>query len=166
MGISYRTVSIDDLDDVFHLVENAIKQMEADNIHQWDSLYPTKEDFNNDIKENQLYVGTVNGEIVVIYVLNREFEEEYKNGKWQCITENFYIIHRLCVSPKFQKQGIAGTTLRHIENELKLIGADSIRLDVFSENPYALRLYINNGYKKVGTANWRKGEFYLMEKIL
>lgn len=166
MKILYRVATVSDLNEIFLLVCNAIKRMEADDIYQWDSIYPTKEDFDSDIKKNQLYVGIVNDKIAVVYVLNKEFEEEYKNGKWQCFTESFYIIHRLCVSPDFQKHGVAYTTLLHIENELKLIGTDSIRLDVFSKNPYALKLYINSGYKKVGVVHWRKGQFYLMEKIL
>lgn len=41
---------------------------------------------------------------------------------------------------------------------------ESVRLDVFSKNPYAIRLYENNSYEKRGNVCWRKGEFYLMEK--
>ena len=42
----------------------------------------------------------------------------------------------------------------------------SVRLDVYSENPYALRLYQGNGYMKRGYADWRKGRFFMMEKQL
>jgi ribosomal protein S18 acetylase RimI-like enzyme len=44
------------------------------------------------------------------------------------------------------------------------MGIDTIRLDVFTLNPYALKMYEKSGYIKVGFAHWRKGEFYLMEK--
>lgn len=43
---------------------------------------------------------------------------------------------------------------------------NAIRLDVFSQNPFALKLYEKCGYAKTGTVNWRKGIFYLMEKYL
>lgn len=166
MEISYRVASIDDLDDIFQLVENAIKQMERKNIHQWDSIYPTKEDFSNDIKKNQLYIGIHNKRIVVVYALNKECDEQYQNGEWQYIGDNFNVIHRLCVSPDFQRKGVAHTTLLHIESELGFLGVKAIRLDVFCENPYALKLYSNNGYHKVGIAHWRKGEFLLLEKLI
>lgn len=166
MEISYRAASIDDLDDIFQLVENAVKQMEHDNVYQWDSIYPTKEDFGNDIWKNELYIGTINDRIVVVYALNKECDKQYKNGEWQYVGNDFNVIHRLCVSPDFQKKGIARTTLFHIENELRFLGMKAIRLDVFCENPYALKLYTNNGYHKVGIANWRKGNFLLMEKLL
>ena len=166
MEIIYRAAGIDDLDGIFELVKNAIEQMEHDNIHQWDSLYPAKDDFSNDIKKKELYVGTVNDEIAVIYALNKECDEQYRSGKWQYIGDDFRVIHRLCVSPKYQKKGIAHAVLQHIESKLRLLGVKAVWLDVFSENPYALRLYYNSGYQKVGVAHWRKGEFHLMEKLL
>lgn len=76
------------------------------------------------------------------------------------------MIHRLCVNPKFQKRGIGTRTLQYIENQVKDQGIETIRLDVFTLNPYALRLYEKLGYNKVGYANWRKGRFQLMEKRL
>lgn len=166
MEISYRTANIDDLDDTFQLIKNAVKQMEHDNIDQWDSIYPTKEDLRSDIWKKELYVGTINNRIIVIYALNKECDQQYENGKWQYVGNDFNVIHRLCVLPDFQKKGIAHTTLLHIENELRFLGMKAIRLDVFCENPYALKLYSDNGYLKVGIANWRKGNFFLMEKLL
>ena len=46
MEITYRLANIDDLDDIFQLIENAIQQMERNKIYQWDSICPTREDFN------------------------------------------------------------------------------------------------------------------------
>lgn len=166
MELSYRIAKVNDLDSIFDLVQNTIKQMKLDNIHQWDNIYPTKADFNNDILRNELYVGIINEKIVVVYALNKECDEQYKNGKWQYIGNNFIVIHRLCVAPDFQKKGIANITLLHIENELRYAGVNAVKLDVFCENPYALKLYSNNGYDKVGIAHWRKGKFLLMEKLL
>ena len=46
------------------------------------------------------------------------------------------------------------------------MGYESVRLDVFTKNPFAQKLYRNNGYKVRGYADWRKGRFDLMEKEL
>lgn len=43
--------------------------------------------------------------------------------------------------------------MEHIETELSLKGIEAIRLDAFKDNPYALKLYKNLGYKKVGYAD-------------
>jgi ribosomal protein S18 acetylase RimI-like enzyme len=162
----YRKAEITDLDAVFELVASAVEEMERNDIHQWDSIYPTEADLRADIESGTLTIGVTDDDIAVIYVINKNFDEQYKNGNWQYPDSDFRIIHRLCVSPEYQHKGIAAKSLSHIENELRSSGADSIRLDVFTENPYALKLYKNAGYKEVGQAVWRKGIFLLMEKQL
>ena len=53
-----------------------------------------------------------------------------------------------------------------IQHALNEMGYQSVRLDTFTENPFAQRLYLHNGYESRGYANWRKGKFDLMEKKL
>ena len=45
-------------------------------------------------------------------------------------------------------------------------GNSSIKLDAFTQNPIALSMYEKLGYKVKGYADWRKGKFVLMEKVL
>lgn len=52
----------------------------------------------------------------------------------------------------------------HIENNLREQGVSSIRLDAFTQNPYALKMYQSIVYHITGEVNFRKGRFYLMEK--
>lgn len=162
----YRLAKEADIDKICSLVESAVKKMEIQQIFQWDNLYPTKADFLDDVQKQQLFIGMYEDNISVIYVLNKDSDKEYKNGAWKYPDSEYRIIHRLCVNPKYQNRGIAKSTLIHIEKELREMGIETIRLDVFSNNPFALSLYQNNGYKKVGNADWRKGRFYLMEKHL
>lgn len=164
MILKYRKATLDDLEEIWNIVGNSIDVMEGNNIFQWDNLYPLKEDFQKDIVKNQLYLGLANDQIAVLYVLNQECDKEYENGDWKFKEEEFYIVHRLCVNPDFQNRGIARHTLLHIEKQLKSKGIYVIRLDVFQNNPYAIRLYDSLGYSKAGYADWRKGRFYLMEK--
>lgn len=164
MEIQYRIATTEDLKGICGLFDGAIKNMIHNGIMQWDEVYPTEQDFREDINKGQLFVGVVQGQIAVVYVINRECDEQYRNGNWQYADISYYVIHRLCVNPDFQNQGIARRTLLHIEEQLAEWGIHAIRLDAFSENPYALRLYEHLGYAKVGTTDWRKGRFYLLEK--
>lgn len=174
-SLSYRPASESDLDEVFALVKAAIAVMDSQGIPQWDEVYPAREDLLRDIQAASLFVGETASagdgggrggkRIAVIYVLNTECYEGYENAAWQC-SDGFRVIHRLCVHPDFQHQGIARQTLSHIEQEAVRFGATSLRLDTFSLNPYSLRLYEHAGYRKTGEAQWRKGLFYLMEKVL
>ena len=162
----YRLALESDIDAICTLITSAIAEMERNNIYQWDSIYPAKEDFSNDIINKTLYVGTIDDDIAVVYAINKDADEQYANGLWAYPDSDYCIIHRFCVNPKFQNRGVARETLRHIESTLRENATESIRLDVFTENPYALRLYRSNGYTEVGTTHWRKGTFLLMEKHL
>lgn len=79
--------------------------------------------------------------IFAVSTYNTEYDSEYLNAKWTYNGEMACIIHRLCVSPEVQNRGIGKIVLNHIENQLQNIGVESVRLDVFSENPHAIRLY-------------------------
>lgn len=166
MQISFRKAEMADLEEVYRLVKDAVAHMEEQNIMQWDELYPTRDDLLIDIEKNQLMAGVTEGNIVVIYVLNQESEAEYANGNWQWPDEPYFVIHRLCVNPNFQNRGIGRQTLQQIEKNLKDSGVHAIRLDVFTQNPFALRLYKGLGYIETGYADWRKGRFLLMEKYI
>ena len=166
MTLQYRKATLYDLEEINSLVTHAIDVLIKNGILQWDEIYPTKEDFRVDINNDQLYVGLADEQIAVVYALNQECEEEYQNGRWKYPDIPFYIVHRLCVHPAFQNQGIGKQTLLHIESELLKNDIHAIRLDVFSNNPFSLKLYNSLDYSKVGYADWRKGRFYLMEKYL
>lgn len=166
MEIVYRKAGLTDLDGIAALARQAAARMAHEGIDQWDEFYPLPEDFERDIMENHLTVGMLDGEIAVMYTVNGENEPEYESAKWKYPHMPYCILHRLCVNPLFQRRGIARQTMAYMEREAAERGARAIRLDVFSQNFHALRLYQRGGYDKVGTAQWRKGLFYLMEKYL
>lgn len=165
-NVIFRTANETDLEAVFSMFSAAIDDMNRNSIFQWDEIYPDKAVLAEDIAKRQLSIGESDGAIVCAYVLNTESDEQYKNGAWHYRDSKYIVIHRLCVNPAYQNQGIAGLVMKHIETAAKACGIESIRLDAFTKNPFALRLYDRLGYRKVGTADWRKGRFYLMEKGL
>ena len=151
-------------DDVFAVYSEAIIAMEKDGIHQWDEVYPDRQIIAEDIAADRMFVGIEDGRIAVCFVLCEECDDEYKNGRWLYPDSRFNVIHRLCVAPSFQHQGVAARTLCHIEKFCKSNGYDSIRLDCFTQNPYSRKLYDKAGYAVTGYADWRKGRFELREK--
>ncbi|MCM1046563.1 MAG: GNAT family N-acetyltransferase [Candidatus Gastranaerophilales bacterium] len=164
--MNYRLATLDDIDPICFLVSEVIEQMEHKGIYQWDSLYPAREDFYKDVNQKTLYVVEDEHKLVAIYVINQECENEYHKCEWYNPDETACIIHRLCVAPCFQNKGIGKRILKHIEEQIAARSYTSARLDVYTENPYALKLYKNSGYEERGFADWRKGRFILMEKTL
>jgi len=164
--IRYRLGKYEDLEAITVLIQETIKEMEKHGIYQWDEIYPTVEDFEEDIKKGNLYVVEKNEEVMALYVISDESDEAYHYAEWKYPNETSLVLHRFCVSPSFQNRGIGKKVLMEIESQIRNGGYDSIRLDVFTKNPYAQRLYRNNGYEVRGFAEWRKGRFDLMEKHL
>ena len=164
--IKYRLVRLEDIEAITILIQEAIKEMEKHNIYQWDEIYPSVEDFKDDIEKGSLFVAEQNEKIIALYVISDEADEAYNYAEWKYPKETSFVLHRFCVSPSVQNRGIGKKVLMKIESQIKNRGYDSIRLDVFTKNPYAQRLYRNNGYEVRGFAEWRKGRFDLMEKHL
>ena len=164
--MNYSKANKNQIEEVYSVFSAAIENMEKQGIHQWDEIYPDKAILEEDIAKNQMYIGKIDNEIAVCFVLSEECDEEYKNGKWQYPDAKFNVIHRLCVNPKFQNKGIATQTMIYIKKTSKAQGYEVIRLDCFTKNPYSQKLYEKAGYSVVGYADWRKGRFELREKKL
>ncbi|RKM61083.1 GNAT family N-acetyltransferase [Butyrivibrio sp. CB08] len=161
----YRLGTMKDLDSICELVSDAIAEMERHEIYQWDELYPARIDFEQDIKDGNLYVVLEDNKLAAFYVISDESDEQYGNADWQ-FGDSYYVLHRFCVSPRMQNKGVGKAVLTQIEDQIRKMGYSAVRLDTFTENPYAQRLYRHNGYVSRGYANWRKGRFDLMEKKL
>ena len=86
--MEYRLAGIDDIEDVFYLVKAAIVQMETNGIHQWDGIYPTKEDFITDIMNKSLYIADDNGKMAAIYVISNESDDAYNTLNLQYSNES------------------------------------------------------------------------------
>lgn len=166
LKLKYSKATKTQTDKVFSVYSAAVNHMKQQGIHQWDEIYPDLSVITEDIAKYQMHIGMIDEKIAVCFVLSEECDEEYKNGKWQWPESKFCVIHRLCVNPDFQNQGIATKTLEYIEKLCKSQGYDSIRLDCFTENPYSRKLYDKSGYSVVGYADWRKGRFELREKYI
>lgn len=165
-NLCFRKGDMSDFNEIHSLINAAVKNMISLGIYQWDEIYPSAEDIIHDIQSGDLYVGEYGNRIAVTYTLNDEYDEQYCNGDWVCNDKPFYVMHRLCVHPDYQNKGIGSNTLIHIESQARNAGACSIRLDAFTENLFALKMYDSLDYKTVGFADFRKGRFHLMEKNL
>jgi len=164
--IIYTKAVVSDIEELVDMYTAAVVEMQASGIDQWDEIYPDRDVILEDIHREELTVGKKNGTIVLAYVINTEYDEQYANGAWKYPDSNYCIIHRLCVNPRYQNQGIAKKAILHIEDDSRDKGFDSIRLDSFSRNHFAQMLYEKLNYTVVGYAEWRKGRFELREKKL
>ena len=153
-----------DRDAIVALVYAVVERLNQSGIPQWDEAYPNETDVDDDLAKHQLYIARNGEKIAGIITLNKESDPAYQNGTWEYNGPDYWVVHRQCVSPDMQGQGIGRQMMDLAETMLRESGVKSLRLDAFSQNPHALRLYQKLGYRVAGEAVWRKGLFYLMEK--
>ena len=156
----------DNLNDILKIYKNVTADMESKEIFQWDNLYPDKNIIKEDIVHNEMFIAKKHNNIIGAFTINHFCDDEYKNGNWKYPNASYNVIHRLCVNPEYQNQGYAAEIMQWIEKYLKNKNIKTIRLDAFTKNKSALRLYEKLGYTIVGHTDWRKGRFFLMEKKL
>ncbi|WP_448635242.1 GNAT family N-acetyltransferase [Pedobacter panaciterrae] len=150
-------IELRDVNDVMRLIKEAIVEMESQNIYQWDEVYPDYNTISADIQAETMFGVFKNLELAGFVVLDKDQSPEYSSIKWESNIGTPLVMHRLCVRPKFQGQGIAKQLLRFSEQFAIDNSYKSIILDSFSGNPLALNLYENNGYVKKGKVTFRKG---------
>ncbi|NFO88482.1 GNAT family N-acetyltransferase [Clostridium botulinum] len=155
-----------DISDIFDIISNCIKHMESQGIYQWNKFYPSADIIENDIESEHCYVLNDNGKCIAYVAINEEQYPEYSQIKWFSDGRKVLVIHRLSVHPESQGKGIAKKVLNFIEDMATKNNYSCIRLDAYSGNETALKLYEHFGYKKAGQVYfpWRDLPFYCYEK--
>lgn len=81
---------------------------------------------------------------------------KYRDINWQisCLDGEVSVVHLLAVSPDHQKCGIAKQIMRDVIEIAKNNNSKAIRLDAFSCNTPAHKLYRSIGFEQMGVCNW------------
>jgi ribosomal protein S18 acetylase RimI-like enzyme len=166
LQITFRKAAAADLDEIVRLFRAAVRRMDEQGIPQWDEIYPSADVLAEDLTRNELFAGLSEGRIACAFTLSTRCDPEYALACWRRPEPHYFVIHRLCVHPDFQCRRAASQAMAFIEETLRARGVKAVRLDAFSLNPFALRLYERLGYEKTGEVTFRKGLFYLYEKDL
>ena len=157
-----------DLQGIMDMIQGCVSEMVSHNIMQWNEHYPNLEVIAEDIKNQEGYV-MVQGDSYVAYVaINEDQSPEYEQIQWMTKSKHVLVVHRLAVNPDFQGKGIAGQVMTFIQEYAKKEGYESIRLDAFTENPAALRVYERIGFIRLGQVffPYRDIPFYCYEKVI
>ena len=149
------------------LVRRCIVEMTARGIDQWDEVYPNEETVRSDIRAHTLFVASLDAAARVgVFTLDTTEDPRWSVAEWTIRGVPVGVVHRLMVDPGYQGRGIARTLMAIAETHARSVGLGVIRLDCYSENPHALRLYAGLGYRDAGGAQLRKGLFRCLEKRL
>ena len=171
--LKIRVAMLTDFNEVAAMFKNAITNMNNNGLYQWDDTYPDENLIRSDIENGEMYLSIVNDRIVASATVNQMQEPEFETGDWKYHCSLYAVIHRMCVDPGASNRGIGARTILAIEGMMKDKGFESIRLDTYSQNPIAIRLYEKLNYDRVGCIRYDyiknnrvRDVFYLFEKKL
>jgi GNAT superfamily N-acetyltransferase len=155
------------LPNVVRLIAACTQTMREQGIDQWDEIYPNAEIIAKDVESRALYVLEQGDVCIAAVALNQEQDEAYQRVHWLG-GEPVLVVHRLCVDPAYQGNGLGTRLMDFAEEYAKQHAYASIRLDAYTGNPSAIRLYERRGYRKAGQVYFprRTLPFFCFEKIL
>jgi GNAT superfamily N-acetyltransferase len=159
---------MDRLEDVRKLLSDAVRDMNARGVTQWDENYPSLDMLLGDIETGSMFLMVDYGNVIGMIVLTAEQEPEYLDVDWSDKEGRAVVIHRVAVHPSLQGTGIGGKLFDFAEEHALECGFSSIRIDTFSENPNMKRLIESKDYVWKGEIHFptHKPPFICYEKIL
>ena len=144
--MEFRLANMGDLKELKDMYKEIVKDMNDNNIQIWDDVYPC-EFFENDIKNNQMYILIDSNEIISAFVLCNTNAGAEK-VQWNKEFGKSIYLDRLGVNIKCCKKGIGTLMLEKAKKIAKSKGYDCLRLFVVDINIPAVNLYVKNGFVK------------------
>ncbi len=155
-----------EINQLFEVIQECKQDLINQGIHQWGHVYPDKDVIRGDISNQSIFTLRVDGEIAGIISLDKDDCKEYQTINWNYKGDQFAVVHRLCVRPKYQGRGIGLKLMQFIHEACKQELIKSVRLDVYSGNDNAIEFYKKLGYQIRGEVFFprRNLPFLCMEK--
>lgn len=140
---------------------------------QWQDGYPYDDVVQNFVSGGNFRILEIGGKVAAVYsVFDSDGEYDDIEGRWLTDGEdgknkNYLAVHTLAVSPLFRGQGLAKAAFKEAEEEARVSGKASIRMDTHIKNLPMQKLLSSQGFTYCGTIKSRgEGAFICFEKVL
>ena len=159
-----------DVPAIMEIVSDAQEYLAEQEIDQWQDGYPTEEQINLDIENNESYIVLSNSEeVIATTVFTTRLEPTYNfiEGNWLTDSNTIYgVIHRLAVRKSARKLGVANFIVDECEAMLNKFEAPSLRIDTHRDNTGMQHLIKKLGYQYCGLIYLENGdERFAFEKL-
>lgn len=161
--LKLQVATVADLPIVMKITNQAKALLKAEGINQWQMGYPSEVDFENDMREEHLFVAKLDDQTVGFIALIDGLDQAYQvieNGAWINNDAPYYTIHRVAVDSTVSGQKIGERMLRAgVEKSLELDpNALSVRVDTHPENFRMQHLLTKIGFVQTGHIFINDGE--------
>lgn len=144
--MKFRLAVLSDLTQLKQIYIEIIQHMNENQIPIWDDIYPC-EFFEEDIRQNRLYLLTEHTEIIAAFALCSSHSGEH-HVTWKKPGGKTLYLDRLGINARYMGTGIGSLMLEKAKETARALGADFLRLFVVDINKPAIRLYQKNGFQQ------------------
>ncbi len=144
--------------EIFKLYEKTIAHMESQSLTQWKwGVYPNTKIITDDLSNGYSFLLFDDETLIGAFALNQEEAPEYREVPWMYGTRPI-VMHRFVIDPDYQNRGIGLQAMELMKDLARETGYDCLRLDTYSQNTAALKLYEKAGFRKSGQVFFREKE--------
>ena len=150
-----------DLEQIMELVADAQNWFREQEIDQWQDGYPTRELILSDVLGGNNYIVEYNCVAVATAVISFAGEPTYSEikGKGWLNDEPYAVVHRIAVSDKHRRKGIAKEILHFTEELCAERGIKDIRIDTHCDNKAMRALLKKMRYTHCGRITLTSGAY-------
>ena len=155
-----RKATIEDIAEVMSIVADAQLSLRELGIDQWQDGYPSKSVIAEDIASKVGYVYCIDNKVVGYAAIVFDGEGAYTqipDNKWNT-TNNYVVVHRLCVRNGYTKVGVAMALIDYASQMAIEKGCTGFRIDTHRGNIRMLAMLEKLGFKYVGVIYYDSGE--------
>ncbi len=167
MEYNFRKANLEELNQIWEILEDAIRRRKEDGSNQWQDGYPNPEVIRKDIETGSAYVMTDGDNIIGYCSILINDEPAYANIKGHWLTNGDFVgYHRVAISEKYLGKGFAQKMMKFIENFARDNNIQSIKADTNYDNMAMLKVFEKAGYKYCGEVEFRGSSRKAFEKVL
>lgn len=146
------------VDRLCEITDQAKRQLRGLGIDQWQKGYPSRETWEQDVRDACAYLALENGKVIGAFALKADAELSYAQIEGRWLTDGPYAsVHRLCVADGEKGKGVAGRMLAFAGEAAVASGLTSVRIDTHPGNTPMRRTLEKAGFEYCGIIRLAEG---------
>lgn len=162
-----RAATIEDLETIMYLIEQAKDYLKSKGIDQWQDGYPDVDIIREDIQDGNGYVLIHCNEVIGYICISFDGEERYDtiDGQWKSI-QPYAVVHRMAIDNNHKGRGLTSFILKYVEELCHERGVKSIKIDTDDDNTTMKHILAKNKYEYCGIISFDNSDKIAFEKLL
>lgn len=163
----FRKAHFEEVDEIWSILQFAIKSRKNDGSNQWQDGYPNRNSILQDLEKDCAYVLADERGVLAYGAVIFDEEPAYNDivGKW--LSDGDYdVVHRVAAAERSKGMGIATRFFNEVENFATSKNVHSVKVDTNFDNLAMLRILDKLNYQYCGEVYFRGSARKAFEKLV